>query len=56
MVEVQHRKPDAVFRVFDWEGRPIGEVVRPKFEPIVGRGAKTVLLVRPGKCEARDSQ
>jgi hypothetical protein len=56
MVEVLHRKPDAVFRVFDREGRPIGEVVQPKFEPIVGRGAKTVLLVRPGNREAPDSQ
>ena len=37
-----------VFRVFDREGRAIGEVVQPKFEPLVGRGAETVLLVRRG--------
>jgi hypothetical protein len=46
MVEIMHRKPYAVFRVFDREGRPIGEVVQPKFEPVVGRGARTVLLLR----------
>jgi hypothetical protein len=55
MAEVLHRKPCAVFRVFDREGRPIGEVVQPKFEPVVGRGAQTVLLVRPEKGEVRDS-
>jgi hypothetical protein len=55
MVEIKDRTPYAVFRVFDREGRPIGEVVRPKFEPVVGRGAKTVLLVRPEKGEVRDS-
>ena len=54
MVEILHRKPYAVFRVFDREGRPIGEVVQPKSEPVVGRGAQTVLLVRPGKGEVRD--
>jgi hypothetical protein len=35
-----------VFRVFDQNGRPIGEVVRPMSAPVVGLGAKTVLLVR----------
>jgi hypothetical protein len=35
-----------VFRVFDQEGRPIGEVVQPASAPVVGLGAKTVLLVR----------
>jgi hypothetical protein len=55
MVEILHRKPYAVFRVLDREGRPIGEVVQPKFEPVVGRGAKTVLLVRPEKGEVRGS-
>jgi hypothetical protein len=55
MVEVMHRKPYAVFRVFDREGRPIGEVVQPKSEPVVGRGARTVLLVRTEKAEVRDS-
>jgi hypothetical protein len=55
MVEILHRKPDAVFRVFDREGQPIGEVVQPKFEPVVGRGARTVLLVRSKTGEVRDS-
>jgi hypothetical protein len=35
-----------VLRVFDREGRPIGEVVQPRLDPLVGRGAGTVLLVR----------
>jgi hypothetical protein len=35
-----------VFRVFDQKGRPIGEVVQPVSAPVVGVGAKTVLLVR----------
>ena len=43
--------PERVFRIFDREGRPIGEVVQPRFEPLVGRGAGTVLLVR-GESEA----
>ena len=46
MVKLTGRKPVTVFRVFDREGRPIGEVVQPRFEPAVGRGAETVLLVR----------
>ena len=55
MVEILHRKPYAVFRVLDREGRPIGEVVQPKFEPKVGRGAQTVLLVRPAKETVRET-
>ena len=43
---VQIRKPVAVRRVCDREGRPIGEVVQPRLEPLVGRGAGTVLLIR----------
>jgi hypothetical protein len=35
-----------VFRVFDQSGRPIGEVVQPVSAPLVGVGAKTVLLIR----------
>jgi hypothetical protein len=46
MVQIFSRKPLAVFRVFDRDGRSIGEVVQPKSAPEVGRGAKTVLLVR----------
>ena len=46
MVEMMSWMPVAVFRVLDRDGHPIGEVVQPKAAPIVGRGAKTVLLVR----------
>jgi len=46
MVKMTRWKPVTVFRVFDWAGRPIGEVIQPRFEPLVGRGAETVLLVR----------
>lgn len=45
MVKLTRGKP-GVFRIFDREGRAIGEVVQPKSEPLVGRGAETVLLVR----------
>ena len=55
MVEVLRRKPYAVFRVLDREGRPIGEVIQPKSRPVVGRGERTVLLVRPERREMRDS-
>lgn len=43
---VTRGKPVKVFRIFDRDGRPIGEVIQPRFEPRVGRGAQTVLLVR----------
>ena len=46
MVEITSRKPVMVFKVLDRDGQPIGEVVQPKMTPVVGRGAKTVLLVR----------
>jgi len=46
MVRMTRGRPVTVFRVFDRDGRPIGDVVQPKFEPLVGRGAETVLLVR----------
>jgi len=46
MVEMMSWTPVAVFRVLDREGQPIGEVVQPKTAPEVGRGARTVLLVR----------
>jgi hypothetical protein len=49
MVQILRRKPVAVFRVFDREGRPIGEVVQPRSVPVVGRGARTVLLMRGEK-------
>lgn len=46
MVEIASRQPVMVFRVLDRDGRPIGEVVQPKAAPVVGLGARTVLLVR----------
>lgn len=46
MIDVMRLEPIAVFRVLDRNGQPIGEVVQPKAAPVVGRGARTVLLVR----------
>jgi hypothetical protein len=46
MVEITSRKPVMVFKVLDRNGQPIGEIVQPKVAPMVGRGARTVLLVR----------
>ena len=46
MVEITSRKPVMVFRVLDHEGQPIGQVIQPKASPLVGVGARTVLLVR----------
>ena len=46
MIEMTSWKPVPVFRVLDRQGHAIGEVVQPKSAPIVGRGARTVLLVR----------
>ena len=46
MIEIANRKPEMVFRVLDRDGVPIGQVIRPKTSPIVGVGARTVLLVR----------
>jgi hypothetical protein len=46
MVQMTKWKPLTVFRVFDRDGQPIGEVVQPRLDPLVGRGAGTVLLVR----------
>jgi hypothetical protein len=46
MVELASRQPLMVFRVLDRDGRTIGEVVQPKAAPVVGRGPRTVLLVR----------
>lgn len=45
MMEIANRKP-VVFRVLDRNGVPIGQVIQPKTSPIVGVGARTVLLVR----------
>jgi hypothetical protein len=46
MVEMASRTPVRVFRVLDREGQPIGQIIQPKVGPVVGRGARTVLLVR----------
>jgi hypothetical protein len=55
MVELLRRTPYAVFRVLDREGRPIGEVIQPKPGAVVGRGERTVLLMRPDQREVRNS-
>jgi hypothetical protein len=46
MVEKASSTPVRIFRVLDREGQPIGQVIQPKAAPVVGRGARTVLLVR----------
>jgi hypothetical protein len=46
MIEIARMKAVKVFRVLDRDGRPIGRVVQPTSAPIVGRGARTVLLLR----------
>ena len=46
MVEIASRKPLMIFRVLDRAGQPIGKVVHPKTAPVIGLGARTVLLVR----------
>jgi hypothetical protein len=46
MVEIASRKPVMIFRVLDGQGQPIGQVVQPVAPPVVGVGARTVLLVR----------
>ena len=46
MVEIASRKPVMVFKVLDRDGQPIGEIVQPSVVAVVGRGARTVLLVR----------
>jgi hypothetical protein len=46
MVQLRKQEPVTVYEVLDGTGRPIGEVVQPTGEPVIGRGASTVLLVR----------
>jgi len=46
MVEMMSLRPVTVFKVLDRQGQPIGEVVQPRVAPVVGLGARTVLLVR----------
>ena len=52
MVQILRRGQVAVFRVFDREGKLIGDVVQPKSTPVVGLGARTVLLVRDDEAAA----
>jgi hypothetical protein len=57
MVEVASYSPVMVFKVLDRNGEPIGQVVQPKASPVVGVGARTVLLVRgeqPGESLLRN--
>ena len=53
MVEIASRKPLMIFRVLNREGQPIGRIIQPKAAPVVGVGARTVLLVRDDKGEER---
>jgi hypothetical protein len=55
MVEITSKKPVMVFKVLDRNGQPIGQVVQPRMAPVVGRGEKTVLLLRsePGGAALR---
>jgi len=46
MIEIANRKPVRIFRVLDRDGEPIGQIIRPKTSPVIGVGARTVLLVR----------
>jgi hypothetical protein len=46
MIEIANRKPVRIFRVLDRDGEPIGQIIRPKASPVIGVGARTVLLVR----------
>lgn len=46
MREMTSRSPIMVLKVVNREGEPIGEIMHPKAGPVVGRGARTVLLVR----------
>ncbi|HEX3234772.1 MAG TPA: hypothetical protein VHR41_11290 [Gemmatimonadales bacterium] len=48
MIQLRKREPVTVYEVLDGAGRPIGEVVQPAGQPIMARGAGTVLLVRAG--------
>lgn len=53
MVEIANRKPVMVFRVLGRDGETIGQVIRPKTSPVVGVGARTVLLVRGERGEEK---
>lgn len=51
MVTQLRSAPSPVYRVHDDDGRAIGEVSAPSGAQIVGRGAGTVLLLRPSRPE-----
>jgi hypothetical protein len=46
MVQLSKQEPVTVYQVLDVAGRPIGEVVQPAGQPVMGRGEGTILLVR----------
>ncbi|HEY9013781.1 MAG TPA: hypothetical protein VIM84_01805 [Gemmatimonadales bacterium] len=46
MMDNANNRPVMVFRMLDRNGQPIGQIIQPKVAPVVGLGARTVLLVR----------
>jgi hypothetical protein len=46
MVMLTAQAPVVVYQILDGRGRPIGNVVEPKSEPVLGKGQETVLLLR----------
>ena len=47
MVTQLRGTPAPMYLIHDREGHPIGEVSAPRGEALIGRGAGTVLLLRP---------
>lgn len=47
MFEYTDNAAPQVYIIYDTGGHPIGRVVQPKHEPLVGPGQETVLLLRP---------
>jgi hypothetical protein len=46
MMMIKQQTPVLVYQVTDRAGRPIGTVVEPKAEPVLGKGEGTILLIR----------
>jgi hypothetical protein len=46
MLDMTMRVSGPTQQIRDEQGRPIGAVVEPRTQRLVGRGAETVLLVR----------
>jgi hypothetical protein len=46
MVMLATRDPIPTYRVYDDEGRPIGQVLLPTTDHLAGPGAETILLRR----------